>query len=148
MKNLIKIIAVVALFSGCTPKRLEIPTYWEQTPAQAFLASKAHANDMGGTFFIVAPTGSMEPFMIGGDYIVVKPIKYEEIKPGMMLNYQARWLPSTSSTVTHWAASMFGGEWIMDGQHNSHYEKGDNERMGPKEFRGQVVAIYTQRKKP
>lgn len=141
-------VIMMALVTSCTPKRQDIPIYWEQTPAQAAIASYLHARDVGGNNYQVLPTGSMEPYLTGGDFIVVKPIPYKDIKVGMLANYQARWLPPSSLTVTHWVADKSGKEYIMDGQHNAHYERGPDFRMGEKEFRGIVIAIYTQRKKP
>lgn len=141
-------ILLFLFMAACTPKRDVIPTYWGLTPTQARLASELHAKDVGGLFYHVAPTGSMEPFLTGGDYIVVQKVPYKDVKPGMMANYQARWLPPSSPTVTHWVADRLGDEFIMDGQANSIYENKGNMLMGEKEFIGQVIAIYTTREKP
>lgn len=146
MKKLI-IIAGCLLLAACTPKRNEIQTFWGQTPMQALVAAQLHANEVGGVVYSMAPTGSMRPTLEAGDMIVVKPIPYKDVQQGMMLNYQARWLPPTHLTVTHWASQKFGNEWIMDGGANPAYERNSTQRMGEKEFRGQVIAIYTTREK-
>jgi len=144
-----KLLIVTFLFlTACTPKRLDVPIFWDQTPGQQVIAAVLHARDIGGLFSPVAYTGSMEPFLTGGDYIVFKKIPYSEVKVGMMVLYQARWRPEPLSMVCHWVAAKSGDEFIMDGQANAHYEKGDDMRVGEKEFRYQVVAIYTQRKGP
>lgn len=149
MKNLIIAIIIIwaSLLAGCTPKRNEIQTFWGQTHTQALISSQLHANAIGGIAYRVAPTGSMRPTLEADDFIVVKPIPYKDVQQGMAANYQARWLPPTDQTVTHWVSKKFGDEWIMDGEANSSYEKSANMRMGEKEFRGQVIAIYTTREK-
>jgi hypothetical protein len=144
-----KLIIIASLFLvACTPKRDTIPTFWEQTPMQAQIAANLHANEVGGVAYLVAPTGSMEPFITGGDFVVVKPVPYSTVHVGMAANYQARWRPPESPTVTHWVAAKLGDEWVMDGQANKYYERDASQLMGEKEFRGQVIAIYTQRKGP
>lgn len=145
------LIALIALFLalvGCTPKRGDIPTYWGNTPKQAEEASKLHAKDIGGYYSLILPTGSMEPKLSGGDWIVYVARPYSSVKVGMMAIYKARWLPKDHPQVCHWVAAPQGKEWIMDGQNNGRYENRGKELMGEKEFLGEVVAIYKIKEKP
>jgi len=145
------ILGLTALFLalvGCTPKRGDVPTYWGNTPQQALEASKLHARDIGGAYSIILPTGSMEPKITGGDYIVYVNRPYSSVKVGMLAIYKARWLPPKSSQVCHWVSAKQGDEWIMDGEANRAYENKRDQLMGEKEFIGEVVAIYTTREKP
>jgi hypothetical protein len=131
---------------GCQPKPDKAIVLWEQ-PAPA-IAALAHAREIGGIAFVVAPTGSMEPLITGGDWVVADSrIPYEKLKVGDIVIYQARWLPPMSQLVMHMAAAKLGDEWIMDGIANSHYEREKSERMGRAEYRGKVVQVYTKRAK-
>jgi hypothetical protein len=147
----VSFMAVVSIFlmmTGCTPKRQQVATYWGNTPGQALLAARLHAIDVNGVFYTVAPTGSMRPTLEAGDYVVVKAIDFQKLQPGMMVNYQARWLRPTSPTAVHWCVRKYGDEWVMDGENNKNYENTKETMMGKKEFRGIVVAIYTTRPSP
>jgi hypothetical protein len=139
--------SIVLLMTSCTPKRQDVPVFWGNTPRQAIIAADLHARDVVGKVYQAAPTGSMEPKITGGDYIVVVPIPYKNVAAGMMANYQAAWRPADAPTVTHWVADKQGDKYIMDGQANKHYE-GSGQLMGEKEFRGIVVGIYTTRPAP
>jgi signal peptidase I len=90
----------------------------------------------------------MRPTLEAGDYVVVKAIDFQKLQPGMMVNYQARWLRPTSPTAVHWCVRKYGDEWVMDGENNKNYENTKETMMGKKEFRGIVVAIYTTRPSP
>ena len=146
--SFLAIAALLLLLAGCAPKRQPVPTFWGNTPAQAKLAAGLHALEVNGVFYVVAPTGSMRPTLEAGDYVVVKSIKYEELIPGMMVNYQARWLRPDRPTVVHWNVRKFGDDWVMDGENNRDYENKKENMMGRKEFRGIVVGIYTTRQAP
>jgi hypothetical protein len=146
--SFIAVISIFLMLMGCTPKREPVATYWGNTPGQALLAARLHAIDIGGVFYTVAPTGSMKPTLEAGDYVVIKVIKYEDLIPGMMVNYQARWLRADSPTAVHWCVRKYGDEWVMDGENNKNYENTKETMMGRKEFRGVVVGIYTTRPSP
>ena len=145
------LIALIALFLalvGCTPKRGDIPTYWGNTPAQAQEAARLHARDVGGQYSLILPTGSMEPKLSGGDWIVWVARPYSSVRVGLLAIYKARWLPKEHPQVCHWVSAKHGDEWIMDGEANREYEKDKTQLMGQKEFKGEVVAIYKIKEKP
>jgi hypothetical protein len=128
--------------TGCAP-RVENPSvYWEQTPRQAQIAADLHAKDKGGKAYHVMPTGSMEPFITGGDYVVVLPAK--EIIIGRIYLYTASW---TVLPALHRAAAKHGTGWIMSGDANKHYEKGAL-TVYRDQILGECVAVYTPRQKP
>lgn len=135
---------------GCEPKPDKSLILWEQPSPK--IAAQLHAAERDVLKALeVLPTGSMEPFLTGGDYIVVDfSVPYDSIKKGDLLIYKARWLPQTDEqpVVCHMAASKQGDEWIMDGIHNEHYESSKEFRMGRKEYRAKVIQVYTKRKKP
>jgi len=139
---LVGLCALAALWPGCAP-RVENPSvYWENTPRQAQIAADLHAKDRGGKAYLVAPTGSMEPFIAGGDYVVVVPAK--EVVVGRVYLYAAPW---AALPVLHRAAATHGNGWIMSGDANRHYEKGGL-TVYRDQIIGECVAIYTTRPKP
>lgn len=140
-------VSIVLLMTSCTPKRQDVLVFYGNSARQSLIAASLHAKDVGGVFYQAATTGSMEPYITGGDYIVVKKIPYKDVTVGMMANYQAVWRPADAPTVVHWVAAKQGNKWIMDGQANKTYE-GSGQLMGEKEFRGIVVGIYTTRPAP
>lgn len=140
-------IVAVALLTACGPKAPDRSLIlWEQ-PAPN-IAANAHASERPGLrAFHVLPTGSMEPFLTGGDWIVVDyGAPFASIKAGDLLVYQANWLPADAPPVTHMAAARSGPGWAMDGIANRHYENG-TQTMMPADFRGKVIQVYTKRKK-
>jgi hypothetical protein len=143
------VLGMAVLFSGCGPKAPDRSLIlWEQPSPQ--IAAHAHARDGAGVLaaFHVLPTGSMEPFLTGGDWIVVDfGADYAGLKAADLVLYQARWLPPGSTLVVHMAAAKSGDEWIMDGIANKVYERGESMRMGRAEYRGKVIQVYTKRKK-
>lgn len=131
------------IFLGCTPKRERIPVFSAETPAQAeTLAWIDAAAFVGAQVYRVQPTGSMAPTLQAGDFLVVKPLPYADLRVGQMVLYQARWRKPDEVPVTHWASARAGDEWIMDGEANRYYERSDAQRMGRKEYRGVVTAVY------
>lgn len=150
MKKLLFVLFALAL-AGCGPKQ-PAPSLilWGQPSPK--LAALAHVQSVAGTRLLLAfevmPTGSMEPFLTGGDWVVADwEATYETIKASDLVLYQANWLPPTSLLVVHMAAAQSGDEWIMDGIANAHYERGSY-RMGRAEYRAKVIQIYTKREKP
>jgi len=141
-------LVVAAVFAGCAPKPDASLVLWEQPAPQ--VAAQAHAREIGGLALVVLPTGSMEPFITGGDWVVVDPrLSYETIQPGQILLYQAGWLPASSPPVVHMAAAKSGDAWIMSGLANAHYENAANGglHMTRAHYRGRVVQVYTRRVK-
>jgi len=141
-------LGVAFILAGCGPKAPDRSLIlWEQPSPE--IAAKAYARDGAGVLrvFHVLPTGSMEPFLTGGDWIVVDfGVPFTAIKAGDLLVYQANWLPADSPPVTHMAAARSGPGWAMDGIANRHYENG-TQTMMPADYRGKVIQVYTKRKK-
>jgi hypothetical protein len=144
VKRWLPVLALLAL-AGCGPRPDKNIVLWEQPAPQ--IAAQAHASEINGRAFLVLPTGSMEPLITGGDWVVVDlRVKYEQIQKGDIVQYQANWLPPTAPTVIHMAAAKLGDKWIMDGINNAHYERG-SQMLTRADYRGKVVQIYTRRAK-
>lgn len=144
MKFLLAMLCVLALVA-CSTKQDNPPVFWDNTPAQAKLAATLHARDVGGLAYYVLNTHSMEPFLVGGDWIVVQPGNYDALKVGQIITYRADWLPPTDPPVTHRLAQKDSHGWILDGDNNKHYEA--HWRVTEKNYVGKVIAVYTTRHK-
>lgn len=142
------IIALISIIGfGCTPKREMPPVYFHESSLQSAVAARLHATEISGEFREMLPTGSMEPYLHGGDYVVIDlRFPYEKIEVGMIALYQARWLPQSSPPVCHWVAAKLSDQWVMDGSANKAYENTGKTAMGRVEFRGKVVAVYRTQK--
>lgn len=145
MTNKLLLILAVLLLAGCGPKPDGSLVLREQPSPES--AAKAHAKEIGGFAVYFLDTGSMEPFIYGGDWVVIDPkFPFDKIKPGDLCRYLPYWEPRT---VCHMVAAKTGDGWIMDGIANSVYERGYL-RMTIKEYSapgcGKVVKIYTKRK--
>ncbi len=158
--NALSICALLCLmaFSSCTPNRNPPVIHYGLTAGEVAIQSAIEASAIHGVAYLVAPTGSMEPFISGGDIVVVdNKFPFSAIEVGYMLTYQAQWLPRSNPPVIHWAAQKQGNSWIMDGQNNSHYENEPNQLMRQEDFEfkdkngirvgGKVVSVYTERTK-
>ena len=111
------------------------------------IAAMAHAYEIKGLAGEVM-SGSMEPFMSVGDWVVADlSFPYEKLQAGDVAVQQARWLPAESPLLAHYCADKLGDEWIMKGLANQAYERDIAQRMGPAEYRGKIVQVYTKRPK-
>jgi hypothetical protein len=98
------LIAVALLaFGGCGyPKHIDPLLLTYPSARVAELSAQARAKDIGGLVYKVANTHSMEPVLMGDDYIVVDTrVPYEQVKIGQVINYHADWQPPPLPTVTH-----------------------------------------------
>jgi hypothetical protein len=139
--------ALVFAVLGCAPRSPDPAlVLWEQPSPE--LAAKAHAKERPGLVaLLVLPTGSMEPFLTGGDWAVGDfTAPFDGIKEGDLLLYQASWLPQSSPLVIHAAAAKHGEGWIMNGIANAHYESGKLTMMR-EDYRAKVIRVYTKRAK-
>lgn len=148
-RSRVRLLALICLvlLAGCSVKQDTPATFWNQLPEQARIAATLQAQEIGGICYKVAPTGSMEPMLTGGDYIVVDTgFPFEQLKKGQPITYYASWLPEGAWPVTHSTSAKHGDGWIVDGIANREYEKG-NWTVTKKNYIGKVIAIYTTRTK-
>lgn len=152
--HLLLLLAVLTL-TACGPKAPDPSiVLWEQ-PDPATAARLHAAEKPGHIWYSVAPTGSMEPFVTGGDAVVVDTtFRFEDLKPAMFANYlpDEKKLPrypglQKGTTLIHMFAAWSGDAAIMDGIANAHYERGEL-AVRKHEFKGRVVQVYTKRKQP
>lgn len=107
----------LAALPGCgSPKHLDPPLFTYPTDLMTRLSAEARAKDIGGTVYHVADTHSMEPLLVGGDYIVAAPpsrAPYADLKAGTPIVYRAQWY--TKHPVTHRTRVKDGYGWVVSG---------------------------------
>lgn len=137
-------IALCFVLSGCSPKRLDPPTLTYDTPILTELSAKAHAATANGKVYYVMDTHSMEPTLWGGDFIVVVPAPYHELKLGQIITYQADWQPAGAPPVTHRLVKQDGLGWVLSGDNNARSEP--QWRVTSRNYIGLVAGIYRVKK--
>ncbi len=137
------ITLVVLLGFGCTPKREMPPVVEHASKEEARSAAWVQAGKIAGQIYEVADTGSMKPYLLGGEFVVADlSYPYENIYEGMMTLYQARWLSRAYPPVCHFASKKLGKDWAMEGSNNSTYENTAQTAMGLEEYIGRVIAVH------
>lgn len=130
-------LLVCLLFFRSSPPILEVERHAVDEP---FLSAGAHAARVGGRVFTVSHTGSMKPFLTGGECVVVVA-SYPEIRKGDVLIYNGTLNPfDKATTIIHRAVQKDSGGWIMSGDNNARTETWS--RVRPDNYLGTVVAIY------
>lgn len=120
---------------------------WEQPSPK--IAANLHASEKGFIAFEVLPTGSMEPYLTGGDWVVIDSLfPFDKITEGDVAVYSAAWLVG-GPLVIHQCAARSGDSWIMSGIANHNYENAINGLGGMTRdrYRGKLVQVYTKRAK-
>lgn len=117
--------ALVFLASSCGyPKHLDPLTLTFPTQNLALASAQARAKDINGVdesghpigVYSVANTHSMEPLLMGGDYIVVDHrVAFADVKLGQPITYQAQWAPAPAPPVTHRATVRDKDGLIVEG---------------------------------
>lgn len=139
-------LLIAAFLFGCGyPTPIDPPVLLRPTATQTAEESRLHARDLpggGGLQLIVMPTGSMEPTIKGGDYLVVdtKGARYEELRAGEIVTYRADWLPKDAPPVTHRLVKKDSYGWVLSGDANPRSEP--QWRVTKGTYVGKVIAIY------
>src|SRR5689334_6451365 len=93
-------------------------------------AAWTHAGQIYGAAYEIMPTGSMEPYLTGGDFVVGDfSAAWKDITPGKTLLYDANWRDPDSALVCHMAVARTGDGWIMTGIANRYSEAGSRALM-------------------
>lgn len=147
-------VAAILFFSawsgGCSRPEPDysIVHYTKAGDEPPFIRAARHTNNTPGALLKFISGESMEPMIVQGDFVVIDTkFPFEDIKPGMVISYQAVWRDQSLPWVSHMAAKRYpDGSWIMDGINNVAYENGRN-AMTKEHYRGRIIAIYTARSK-
>lgn len=122
----IALFIAMVFTSSCQPPRIDPPLILRPTAMQAFLEASIHARDLhldthapgaAGTIYNVQDTHSMEPVLIGGDWIVVdRTVRLKDVRVGQIVVYMAQWRPGNATPVCHRIASREAdGRLIVSG---------------------------------
>ncbi len=117
---LVTVSTIAFLISGCGyPKHIDPPVLTYPTSNMAWLSALARAKDIGGTVYNVADTHSMEPYLQGGDYVVIDPrVAFADVPVGIPIGYKAEWQPAGGSPVLHRVIgrdASLGGGLLVEG---------------------------------
>lgn len=144
----IAVLCVALWLTGCASIPSPNPALVVWNEPYPWLAANQHADRISGGAFEIADTGSMEPFLVGGDFVVGDfAAKWEGIKPGDLLVYDPNWADASVPLVCHLAVERSGDGWVMTGIANQYSESGSRSLMLA-DYRARVVAVYTARNKP
>ena len=108
------------------------------------LSAEAHARDINGRAFLTMPTGSMEPTLTGGDWLVVAWVPFNELRNGEIIVYRAKWVPEGGLPVCHRIVGRDKYGLIMSGDANKQSEA--QWRVTEADYVGKLIAVYRTNK--
>lgn len=129
-------IALALLFFRYDPPKPDIPRFLVDDPA---MEGAQYAIKVGGTPYFVAYTGSMKPYLQGGEIVVCKS-DFEGIKLGDVVVYRASF---SYTPIIHRAVQKDKAGWIMSGDANRDSESWA--RVRKDNYLGTVVAIFVRK---
>lgn len=144
--NLVMLFGFATLLSGCSTiaPHLNPPLHVAGSDLEAYLDANEESMIEGGDVYKVRPTGSMEPTLTGGDYLVVVDVPFESLKVGQIITYRADWAPPPDPYVTHRIVAKDGHGLIMQGDNVAESEA--SWRVTDDEDKGLVVSIWRVKK--
>lgn len=111
-----------------------VPIVCEQPEKEAL----ALAESMGGRAFVVSHTGSMKPFLQGGEFVVVVP-KWPAV-PGDVIGYWPTFRTESGHPILHRVAAEDKDGLILSGDSAPHTESWA--RVTQSNYIGTLVAVY------
>lgn len=134
------VLWIVGASCGCQPKKEEIAVYHNTSDKAASIAADLEARDKGGRSYIVAPTGSMEPTLKGGDYVVGVKTPFEELQVGEIVNYFPEWNPNL--LVIHRLVGKWpDGGWIAEGDSPNNTAE-TKSRVTAQNYVNKIISVY------
>jgi len=137
---LVACILALSLLAMCELKRQHNAVTALPKTVQVDLHEVQHLILTGHDLVAVMGTGSMQPYIPGGDddgivaYVQVERPAYSALRKGDLVVFRAG-----SINILHQIAEREGEDWISTGLHNSHY---DGTRVTEKNIIGRVVKTY------
>jgi len=145
----IAVFSAILLSSGCSPDRVNPPVILCEDALDASVKSQILAIELNGKYsngipkgwYTVTGSGSMEPTLHGGDFIVIdKSIQLSSSQLGHILTYFPDWKPVRENTVHRMVAWDKSGA-IMEGDAEVAHTENRN-RVNKGNYDGEVVKIY------
>jgi signal peptidase I len=90
--------------------------------------------------YFVHDTHSMEPTLLGGDYIVIQRVPFTSLQEGEIITYTAGWQPLSADPVTHRIVGSDSYGLLLSGDNNARSEP--KNRVTNATYHGKVIAIY------
>lgn len=130
----------VFVISACAIPYARNPPVFETKPeAMQHLPTVTHVPKL--EWYLVANTGSMEPFLTGGMYVLVDlNFPFEKIVVDDVMLYRAKYKTQGDRPICHRANYIDAGGIIASGDANPEYERGDF-RVTKVNFIGKVIAV-------
>lgn len=129
---------------GCGyPTHKDPPILLFDSEQAAFEEASSYAREIDASLFQVSSkSGSMNPILITGDFIVVDHLDFSSIEMGQIITYRAEWAKASAPPVTHRAllrdnyGILVGGDNV-DGQHPE-----NKWRVNERNYVGVVMGVY------
>lgn len=126
------------LLSGCT-KHIDPPLFIYPDTTLRGLSAQLHSVDVNGRIFVAANTHSMEPLILGGDWLVMAHSPFANLEQGKVIVYQAEW-QKDGPPVSHRIVGKDSYGLIMAGDNNPRSEP--SSRVTEDNYLGEIVGIY------
>lgn len=134
---------LLLFLAGCGyPAHIDPPLYTYESDKIASQSAFLHAIDVGGNYFAVKDTHSMEPVLLGGDYVVIQPVSFSNLVVGNIVAYNAEWY--NNQPVVHRIVGIDSEGLIMSGDNNPTSES--RFRVTTKNYIGLAIARYRVKK--
>jgi len=130
--------AWTALFSGCTTATRPVDTAPPVSPntlGEAYHDAELISREEQGRHTALGRGDSMAPIFSDDTLLVINPIQYEALGPGMTVAY----VNSRGQRVVHQLVTKTRDGWMVAGYHN---DRIDGELVTPKNLLGVVYASF------
>lgn len=139
----LNVVLLGLLLAACTRREIQNPpkTIFHTKPEAVLYVTTAVQENKSLRWFQVAPTGSMEPFLLADMYVLVDVnFPFADTVVDNVILYKALWSKSPGVPVCHRINFKDGYGAIVSGDHNAVYERG-NWRVTEKNYVGKVVGV-------
>jgi len=125
-----------------------IPEFSFASAGEAEKAAQGHVNALANGFLgKVSYTGSMKPYLVGGEIVVIDSTPFNELKIGEVIVYKAKWTPKNSNLTIHRIVGKDKSGFIMKGDSPKNVTESAingvaNARVTEENYGGKVVGIY------
>jgi hypothetical protein len=138
------------LLIGCgRAKPIDPPVYLYNDAVSAEFAAVLKSKLTGGTAYKIAPTGSMSPLLVGGEFISTNPTVPLDQTLGKPIAYWPEWKATYEGKlvpVVHRNVAMDRYGAIMEGDSVPHGRNEAKYRVTQKNYIGVVDGIYRVQK--
>lgn len=139
------IVALVACLTGCASvapvQHINPPVTLVTSPFEAWGQASDAAVIEDGEVYMMLPTGSMEPFLTAGDYMVIVPAVFASYRDGEIMLYDAEWVPPGEPDVIHRIVGRDRFGLIMQGDANPPRSE-ERYRVTDETDKGRLIGVW------